>query len=102
MRVFGHAIFQSYKAPGGAMSAFPLWQEATHMNSDQIEGNWKQLKGKMREKWGKLTDNDWEQVAGKKDQLLGKLQERYGYTKEQAERDYDDWDRANQRTSKVA
>ena len=71
------------------------------MNSDQIEGNWMQLKGKMREKWGKLTDNDWEQVAGKKDQLLGKLQERYGYTKEQAERDYDDWDRANQRTSKV-
>ena len=45
------------------------------MNSDQIEGTWKQVKGKMREKWGKLTDNDWEQVAGKKDQLLGKLQE---------------------------
>ena len=72
------------------------------MNSDQIQGNWTQLKGKMREKWGKLTDNDWEQVAGKKDQLLGKLQERYGYTKEQAERDYDDWNRANERASKVA
>jgi uncharacterized protein YjbJ (UPF0337 family) len=73
------------------------------MNSDQIEGNWKQLKGKMREKWGKLTDNDWETVAGKKDQLLGKLQERYGYTREQAERDYDDFDRANKPASaKVA
>jgi uncharacterized protein YjbJ (UPF0337 family) len=65
------------------------------MNADQIEGNWKQLKGKMREKWGKLTDSDWEQVAGKKDQLLGRLQERYGYTREQAERDYEDFDRAN-------
>ncbi len=64
------------------------------MNSDRIEGNWKQLKGMMREKWGKLTDNDWEQVAGKKDQLLGKLQERYGYTREQAQRDYVDWERA--------
>ena len=51
---------------------------------------------------GKLTDNDGEQVAGKKDQLLGKLQERYGYTREQAERDYDDWDRANKTASKVA
>ncbi len=69
------------------------------MNSDQIQGNWKQLKGKMREKWGKLTDNDWEQVAGKKDQLLGMLQERYGYTREQAERDYSDWERANERVS---
>jgi uncharacterized protein YjbJ (UPF0337 family) len=72
------------------------------MNSDRIEGNWKQLKGKMREKWGKLTNNDWEEVAGKKDQLLGKLQERYGYTREQAERDYIDWERANNATARVA
>ena len=73
------------------------------MNADRLEGNWKQLKGKMREKWGKLTDNDWETVAGKKDQLLGKLQERYGYTREQAERDYDDFDRVNKPAStKVA
>lgn len=72
------------------------------MNSDQIEGNWKQLKGKMREKWGKLTNNDWEEVAGKKDQLLGKLQERYGYTRDQAERDYRDWERANNATARVA
>jgi uncharacterized protein YjbJ (UPF0337 family) len=97
-----HSIFQSYEASGGAMSAaFQSWRPFP-MNSDLIEGNWMQLKGKMREKWGKLTDNDWEQVAGKKDQLLGKLQERYGYTKEQAERDYEDWNRANQRTAKVA
>jgi len=71
------------------------------MNSDQWEGQWKQFKGKMREKWGKLTDSDWEAVAGKKDQFLGKLQERYGYSREQAERDYDDWERSN-RESRVA
>ena len=72
------------------------------MNSDQIEGTWKQVKGKMREKWGKLTDNDWEQVAGKKDQLLGKLQERYGYTRQQAERDYEDWYRITKSTPSPA
>ena len=68
------------------------------MNSDQMEGQWKQLKGKMKEKWGKLTDSDWDQIAGKKDQLIGKLQERYGYSREQAERDYSDWEKANNRT----
>jgi uncharacterized protein YjbJ (UPF0337 family) len=71
------------------------------MNSDQWEGQWKQFKGKMREKWGKLTDSDWDAVAGKKDQFLGKLQERYGYSREQAERDYDDWERSNSQ-SRVA
>ena len=48
------------------------------MNWDRVEGNWKQMKGKAREQWGKLTDSDWEQVAGKKDQLVGRIQERYG------------------------
>jgi uncharacterized protein YjbJ (UPF0337 family) len=72
------------------------------MNSDQIEGSWKQMKGKMREKWGKITDNDWQQIAGKKEQLLGKLQERYGYTREQAEQDYSDWERANNRAVRTA
>jgi len=56
------------------------------MNTDQIQGNWKQLKGKIKEKWGKLTDDDLTIINGQKDQLVGKLQERYGYTKEQAER----------------
>jgi uncharacterized protein YjbJ (UPF0337 family) len=72
------------------------------MNWDTIEGQWKQVKGKMREKWGKLTDDDWDSVAGKKDQLLGKLQERYGYSREQAERDLSDWERNYDRTSRVA
>jgi uncharacterized protein YjbJ (UPF0337 family) len=59
------------------------------MNWDQVEGQWKMLAGKFREKWGKLTDDDWEQVAGKKDQLLGKLQERYGTKKEAAAAELD-------------
>jgi uncharacterized protein YjbJ (UPF0337 family) len=63
------------------------------MNWDEIEGNWKHFKGHAREKWGKLTDNDWEVMAGKKDKLLGRLQERYGYSKEQAEREADEWSR---------
>jgi uncharacterized protein YjbJ (UPF0337 family) len=53
---------------------------------DQIEGGWKQLKGKVREKWGKLTDDDVDVIAGKRDQLLGKLQQRYGWAKDEAER----------------
>ena len=63
------------------------------MNSDQLEGQWKQVKGKVKEKWGKLTDSDLDVIAGKRDQFLGKLQERYGYTREQAERDLSDWER---------
>lgn len=58
--------------------------------------------GKMREKWGELTDSDWNQVAGRRDQFLGKLQERYGYSKEQAERELSEFERAQGRSSKVA
>jgi uncharacterized protein YjbJ (UPF0337 family) len=61
------------------------------MNWDRIEGNWKQFTGKVREQWGKLTDDDLTVVAGKRDQLAGKVQERYGLTKEEAERQIDDW-----------
>jgi uncharacterized protein YjbJ (UPF0337 family) len=60
------------------------------MNWDQIEGNWMQMKGKFREKWGKLTDSDLEVVAGRKDHLLGKLQEKYGLKREAAEKELDE------------
>lgn len=63
------------------------------MNWDQIEGNWKQFKGHAKEKWGKLTDDDWDRAAGKRDQLIGRVQERYGYAREEAEREVDDWGR---------
>jgi uncharacterized protein YjbJ (UPF0337 family) len=55
------------------------------MNWDQIEGKWKQWSGKVRAKWGKLTDDDIEVIAGRRDQLVGKIQERYGVTKEEAD-----------------
>jgi uncharacterized protein YjbJ (UPF0337 family) len=55
------------------------------MNEDVFEGMWKQIKGNVREWWGKLTDDDLEAIGGKKDRLLGALQERYGWTRERAE-----------------
>jgi uncharacterized protein YjbJ (UPF0337 family) len=55
------------------------------MNDDVFEGMWKQMKGNVREWWGKLTDDDLETIGGKKDKLLGALQERYGYTRERAD-----------------
>ena len=61
------------------------------MNWDRIEGEWKQIKGNVREKWGKLTDDDFNQIAGKREQLEGKIQERYGYAKEQVKKEVDDW-----------
>ena len=64
------------------------------MNWDTIEGNWKQFTGKVREKWGKLTDDDLEVIAGKRDRLSGKIQERYGVAKEEAERQIDEYERS--------
>jgi uncharacterized protein YjbJ (UPF0337 family) len=62
------------------------------MDSNQIKGNWEQLKGKVKEKWGELTDDDLKKIDGKKDQLIGKLQAKYGYTKEVAEQQYEDFE----------
>jgi uncharacterized protein YjbJ (UPF0337 family) len=61
------------------------------MNWDQIEGKWKQVKGSLREHWGKLTDDDLGLIAGKRDKLIGILQERYGWQREQAEKELDQW-----------
>lgn len=59
------------------------------MNTDIIEGNWGQLKGKIKEQWGKLTDDELTKIDGKKDVLLGKLQEKYGLGKNEAEKHLD-------------
>ena len=67
------------------------------MNSDQFQGKWKQLKGKVKEKWGKLTDDDLEMINGQQDQLVGKIQERYGITKEEAAKQLNDWNAATNR-----
>jgi len=61
------------------------------MNWNEVEGKWNQMKGTIREKFGKLTDDDLQVIGGKKDQFLGKLQERYGIGREQAQKDLDNW-----------
>jgi uncharacterized protein YjbJ (UPF0337 family) len=61
------------------------------MDWNRVEGNWKQLKGKIKEQWGNLTDDDLDKIAGKRDQLEGKIQERYGINKDAARKQLDDW-----------
>lgn len=61
------------------------------MDWNRIEGNWTQFKGKIKEQWGKLTDDDLDVIAGRRDQLEGKIQERYGLERDRIRRDVDDW-----------
>jgi len=61
------------------------------MDWNRIEGNWKQLKGKVKEQWGNLTDDDLDKIAGKREQLEGKIQERYGFDKDAVRKHVDDW-----------
>jgi uncharacterized protein YjbJ (UPF0337 family) len=61
------------------------------MNWDRVEGNWKQFSGKVKEKWGKLTDDDLTVIDGKQDQLVGRIQERYGVAKDEAEKQVRTW-----------
>ena len=61
------------------------------MNWDRLEGNWKVLKGQVRQKWGKLTSDDLTVVSGKREELSGRLQQRYGYAKDEAEKNIDSW-----------
>ena len=61
------------------------------MNWDQIEGQWKQMKGTLRERWGKLTDDDLDVIAGNRDKFIGKVQERYGIAREEAQKRADEW-----------
>jgi len=61
------------------------------MDWNRIEGNWKQFSGKVKEKWGRLTDDDVAAINGNLEQLEGKIQERYGLAKDQARKDIDDW-----------
>ena len=61
------------------------------MNWDQIKGDWKQMTGKVKEKWGKLTDNELTVIAGQREQLVGVLQERYGYEIDRAEKEVNDF-----------
>jgi uncharacterized protein YjbJ (UPF0337 family) len=62
------------------------------MNSDQVSGKWKQLKGAAKERWGKLTDDDLDVINGQTEQLVGKIQERYGIARDAAEKQVKEWD----------
>ena len=61
------------------------------MNWDRIEGNWKEAKGKIKQKWGQLTDDDLAKINGRRDQLEGKIQQRYGLAKDLVRKDVGDW-----------
>lgn len=62
------------------------------MNWDRIEGNWKHLKGKIREQWGRLTDDEFDKIAGKREKLMGSLQNSYGIAKDEAEKQIKDFE----------
>jgi uncharacterized protein YjbJ (UPF0337 family) len=82
--------------PGTTVALHPsdkaLRRRKKFMNWDQAEGNWKQFKGKVKEKWGQLTDDELDEIAGKRDQLIGKIQKQYGISKEEAERQVKSWE----------
>ncbi len=66
------------------------------MNTDQMTGQWKQMKGAAKQQWGKLTDDDLEVIDGQRETLIGKLQERYGIAKEEAQKRADEWLKSTQ------
>ena len=61
------------------------------MNSDQLQGKWKEMKGVVKERWGKLTDDDLDVIAGQQEQLIGRIQNRYGVAKEAAQKEVEEW-----------
>ena len=64
------------------------------MNWDTIQGKWTEMKGQVKERWDKLTDDDFDVIAGKRDQLAGRIQQRYGIAKDEAERQVNDFERS--------
>lgn len=69
------------------------------MNDDVIGGMWKQLKGQVKQQWGELTDDDLDRISGKRDEVIGLIQERYGWEKEKAEMEVDDFFRSHSKQS---
>jgi uncharacterized protein YjbJ (UPF0337 family) len=72
-------------------SQFQPGKQEDSMNWDRIEGNWRQFKGKVKENWGKLTDDELDKIAGRREQLAGKIQEAYGINHDEAEKQVKDW-----------
>lgn len=91
-----YAIYLIALAEGGGLGSFRILKPSNknmenHMNADQLKGKWKQLKGSVKTKWGKLTDDDLDVINGQRDQLIGRIQERYGIAKDEAQRQVDEW-----------
>jgi uncharacterized protein YjbJ (UPF0337 family) len=75
----------------GTGVAVLLQRKDTTMNADVLKGQWHQLKGEVKSKWGKLTDDDLDRASGDAEKLIGRIQERYGYARDQAKREVDDF-----------
>jgi uncharacterized protein YjbJ (UPF0337 family) len=86
----------SVSLPWNILTSASLARRTTEcvMDWNRLEGNWKQFKGRAKEKWGRLTDDDLDVINGRQDQLEGKLQERYGLAKDQAKKDVEAWFRS--------
>src|SRR5689334_24645916 len=86
---------KAFSAPGNSLSEHTLSRphriEEEDMNWDRVEGNWKQFTGKVKEKWGKLTEDDLTTINGKQEQLVGRIQERYGVAKDEAQKQVNTW-----------
>jgi uncharacterized protein YjbJ (UPF0337 family) len=86
------AALDGTSGPAAALSPpIPISERRRLMDWNRVEGNWKQVKGKVKEHWGKLTDDDLDVIAGKRDQLEGKIQERYAKAKDDVRKDIDTW-----------
>ena len=85
----GLGSFRNEQTPSIVLQTTQLKEKM--MDWNRVEGNWKQTKGKVKEKWGKLTDDDLDMINGRRDQLEGKIQARYGHAQDQARKDVDDW-----------
>ena len=71
------------------------------MNKDILKGKWNQYKGEAKKKWGELTDDELDQINGEKDIIVGKIQEKYGKSKEEAEKEFDDWSNGLDRDNRL-
>jgi uncharacterized protein YjbJ (UPF0337 family) len=96
LRSADQRLFQGGAPEQELWSKAPRWpinpaEGRKAMDWNRIEGNWKQVKGKVKEKWGRLTDDDLNEVEGNLDQLEGKIQERYGIARDQVRKDLNDW-----------
>ena len=83
--------FRDVRVKASEFTRLTLIEEVIAMDWNRVEGNWKEAKGKVKEKWGKLTDDDLTAINGQREQLEGRLQQRYGYAKDQSKKEVDEW-----------